>query len=98
MEAGVRVFRYKRGFIHSKTMVVDDHVSFVGTANMDFRSFEMNFEVNAIVYGPDMNHQLAWEFTRDLNDAEELDPERWVTRNKYRVFIDSLARIFAPLL
>ena len=50
LKAGVEIYLYGKGFVHAKTLVVDREIAIVGTANMDFRSFDLNFEVNAIVY------------------------------------------------
>lgn len=50
LDAGVKVFHYDNGFLHSKTLVIDDEIASVGTANMDHRSFTLNFEVNAFIY------------------------------------------------
>ena len=55
IEAGVRIYGYENGFIHSKTIVADSEVSTIGTANMDIRSFKLNFEVNAFVF----NNRIA---------------------------------------
>lgn len=98
LEAGVKIYRYKKGFIHSKTMVVDEHVSFVGTANMDYRSFEMNFEVNAVMYGKKMNGKLTDEFYKDIEHSEILDVNEWRDRSAFITFLDSVARIISPVL
>src|SRR5690606_6760119 len=57
--AGVEIFLYQKGFVHSKTMVVDQTIAMVGTANMDFRSFDLNFEVNAILYSPTIGERMT---------------------------------------
>lgn len=98
MEAGVRVFLYHKGFVHSKTLIIDDTVSFIGTANMDFRSFDLNFEINAIVYGKPLNENLKSAFLGDLTHSKEIKLTEWRDRGKLRIFISSLARIFSPLL
>lgn len=98
LEAGVRIFRYKKGFIHAKTIVVDDAMSIVGTANIDFRSFDLNFEINAVVYGHEVNQTLREAFLKDLDDSEEINFEAWRNRSKLAVLVDSAARIGAPLL
>lgn len=98
MKAGVRVFLYDKGFIHAKTMVVDDRLSTVGTANFDNRSFDINFEVNAFIYDPDIAFELKGHFEEDLSHSEELDLKRWNRRNMGARIVESLARLVAPLL
>ena len=98
LQAGVRIFRYQKGFVHAKALVVDDDFSMVGSANMDLRSFEVNFEINAIVYSEEFNTHLKEVFANDLKDSEEIDKEEWSKRSKIYVFRDSLARIVSPLL
>jgi cardiolipin synthase len=98
LEAGVEVYRYKRGFIHAKTMVLDDEVCSVGTANMDYRSFEINFEVNAFIYDKEISKQLRMQFLTDLEDAEVLSLDSWEKRPIGRKLIESLSKLLAPLL
>jgi cardiolipin synthase len=50
LEAGIKVYKYKKGFLHSKAIVIDGFISIVGSANLDERSFNQNFEVNAFIY------------------------------------------------
>lgn len=98
MEAGVKIYLYKKGLIHAKTMVVDDSLSIVGTANMDLRSFELNFEINALIYSERVNAEMTETFYEDLEHSQLLHLEDWTKRNKFRIFIEALARILAPLL
>lgn len=98
LEAGVEVYRYKKGFIHAKTMVLDDEVCSVGTANMDYRSFEINFEVNAFIYDKETSKQLKTQFLKDLDDAEALKITTWEKRPIGKKLIESLSKLLAPLL
>lgn len=98
MEANVRIYRYCKGFIHAKTMVVDDMFSTVGTANMDYRSFNINFEINAMIYNAEKSIDLKAQFFQDLEDSEEVDLERWKNRSKIEKFKESYCRLWAPLL
>jgi phosphatidylserine/phosphatidylglycerophosphate/cardiolipin synthase-like enzyme len=66
LEAGVKIYQYDKGFIHAKTMVIDNNLAIVGTANMDIRSFDLNFEINAFIYDTDINQKLADTFMDDL--------------------------------
>ncbi|MEJ7346196.1 phospholipase D-like domain-containing protein, partial [Staphylococcus haemolyticus] len=63
---GVKVYTYENGFIHSKMMIIDDEVASVGSSNMDIRSFELNFEVNAFMYDEQITKQLKAAFLEDL--------------------------------
>ena len=98
LEAGVRIYFYKKGFNHSKIMMVDDVISTVGTANMDIRSFEQNFEVNALVYDEKTTLELRNRFLNDLKDSSEIDLAAWEKRSKGQKVKESFARIFTPLL
>jgi cardiolipin synthase len=98
LECGVRIFLYQKGFIHAKTMLVDDNFSMVGTANLDARSFDLNFEINAVVYGNDTCTTLAEQFILDCEDSEEIDFYAWANRSWWRELIDDTARLLSPLL
>ncbi|NNE33153.1 MAG: cardiolipin synthase [Winogradskyella sp.] len=98
MEANVEVYQYTKGFIHAKTMVVDNVFGTVGTANMDYRSFNINFEVNALIYNTEFCDQLTEMFNDDLKDTKKLDYESWKNRPKSTKFIEAVARLAAPLL
>ncbi|WP_059026409.1 cardiolipin synthase [Gabonibacter massiliensis] len=98
LEAGVRVFRYRKGFNHSKLIIIDGLVSSVGTANMDIRSFEQNFELNMIIYDRNVSRKLATDFVNDLKGSGEISIQQWKFRPKKDKIKESLARLFAPLL
>ncbi len=98
LSAGVEIYRYTKGFVHAKTMVVDRKLSIVGTANMDQRSFDLNFEVNAVVYDEAVSEQLAQLFAEDTQHAERIDPMMWKRKRAYRKIIEKTARLFSPLL
>ena len=98
MDAGVEVYRYTKGFIHAKTMVVDDVFSTVGTSNMDYRSFNINFEVNAFIYNKEKSVSLKQQFFNDLKCAEKLEPKKWANRPKFEKIKESYCRLWAPLI
>ena len=98
MEANVKVYRYGKGFIHSKTMVVDDMFSTVGTTNMDYRSFNINFEINAMIYDEDKSKELKSHFLEDIEDSEIIDLKQWRERPKLQKIKESYCRLWAPLL
>ncbi|GGK73254.1 cardiolipin synthase [Rufibacter glacialis] len=98
LKAGVEIYLYQKGFVHSKTMVIDGTVSMVGTANMDNRSFELNFEVNAVVYDTALSQQLRDVFYQDLEHATKIELEAWRERSRLKQFFEKLARLLSPLL
>lgn len=98
LNAGVEIWRYKKGFIHAKTMVIDRKIAIVGTANMDNRSFDLNFEVNAIVYNQAVAKELADVFYDDVKNSEKIDPEKWKLRPWYNQLGEKTARLVSPLL
>jgi cardiolipin synthase len=98
MAAGVKIYSYQKGFVHAKTMVVDRKLAMVGTANMDFRSFDLNFEVNAVVYDSEFASNLARVFEADIADAVLLDQSNWSSRSVFRKFTEKFARLLSPLL
>ncbi|MEN8248325.1 MAG: cardiolipin synthase [Bacteroidota bacterium] len=98
LAAGVKVFLFTGGFNHSKTIVVDGVISSVGTANMDFRSFDQNFEVNAFIYDKDIAEQLVDLFMDDKEQCVPLYLSRWQQRPIRRRLAESASRLLAPLL
>jgi cardiolipin synthase len=98
LNAGVDIYQYNKGFVHAKTMVTDTSIAIIGTANMDQRSFDLNFEVNAIVYDPEIANQLKSVFFEDLKDAERIDATAWNERAWYKVLLEQVARLVSPLL
>lgn len=98
LTAGVKVFLYTGGFNHSKTIVVDGLLSSVGTANMDFRSFDQNFEVNAFIYDRGIAQQLTDLFMEDKEQCVPLYLSRWQQRPIRRRLAESASRLLAPLL
>lgn len=98
LEVGVEVYLYRKGFVHAKTLVSDRKIAIVGTANMDFRSFDLNFEVNAMVYSRETADELRAAFYEDIKDAEKIDPVVWRSRSKYRQLLEKIARLLSPLL
>lgn len=98
LAAGVKIYRYEKGFIHAKTIVVDDRLSIVGTANLDIRSFELNFEVNAVVYGEATAARLTKSFECDLEVSRPMIKQRWEERPVSRKFAEKVARMLSPVL
>ncbi len=98
LEAGVKIYLYQKGFIHSKTLTVDGVVAVVGTANMDMRSFYYSFEINAFIYDREMALNLEKDFFEDLSFSFQVDPEEFCRRPYYTRLKESAARLLSPLL
>ncbi|MGJ8684453.1 MAG: cardiolipin synthase [Nonlabens sp.] len=98
LESGIHVHWYCRGMLHAKTMVVDQLFATIGTSNMDYRSFDINFEINALIYDDDIAIELNEQFQKDLEYCEEVLPDLWFKRDKMNKFKESFCRLWAPLL
>ena len=98
LQAGVRIFLRQGEFIHAKTFVCDDYLSSIGSANLDFRSFAINYEVNTYIYDEQTALMNKGIFLYDLRQCRELTIEEWDKRPWYSRFLESFMRLFAPLL
>lgn len=98
MRAGVRVYLYKKGFLHAKTWVSDDSLASCGSTNMDFRSFEHNFEVNAFIYDRNVALAMKAQFQKDQQECCLLNLERWMERSVWCRIGESFIRLMSPLL
>jgi len=96
--AGVRIFLRQGEFIHSKTFVCDDYLSSIGSANMDARSFGINYEINTYIYDEEAALVNKTIFEEDLKQCRELTLEEWSRRPWYKRLLESVIRLFAPLL
>ncbi|MCF8222442.1 MAG: cardiolipin synthase [Bacteroidales bacterium] len=97
LNAGVRVYLFNRGFNHSKYFIVDDILSSVGSVNVDMRSFDMNFEVTALIYDEDFSVKLKKLFFIDAEQSNEVLDDFWTDRPHIDRYRESLARIFGLL-
>jgi len=98
LEAGVKIYFYQTGFIHSKILISDDVFATIGTTNLDFRSLETNFEVNAFVYEEKFTQQVKRIFKTDLKNSHEIKLQEWILRPWYNKLRESLAHIVSPML
>lgn len=98
LHAGVKFYTYEKGFLHSKVFIMDDIVSSVGTANLDIRSFKLNFEVNAFIYDDITNLKLSEEFFKDLKDCKEITIENYSKRSRIVKIKESISRLLSPIL
>lgn len=98
MRAGVRVYLYQDTFLHAKTWVTDDSLSSCGSTNMDFRSLEHNFEVNAFIFDRKMALTMKRVFLEDQKKCRLLNLHTWEERSKWRQLGESFIRVLSPLL
>ncbi|MCL1631161.1 cardiolipin synthase [Sporolactobacillus sp. CPB3-1] len=98
LEAGARVYLYQNGFLHAKTIIVDEQLATVGTSNLDFRSLSLNFEVNAFIYHKQTAKQLASIFKKDIRLSKELTMPDYRSRSFVIKFKESISRLLSPIL
>lgn len=98
LQSGVKVYKYEAGFLHSKMMVFDNSLTLIGSVNFDFRSFEHNFEVEAFIYDVEVAKEASSIFIQDQHSSQIISLRNWMKRSKWQKFIESIMRLFAPLL
>ncbi len=98
VDAGARCYVYENGFLHAKGITVDGMVSCYGTANMDIRSFELNFEVNALIYDGRSTEKLERAFLEDLPHCREITREGYADRGLWIRIREQFCRLLSPLL
>lgn len=98
LKSGANVYIYENGFIHAKSIVVDHEIASVGTANIDMRSFKLNFEVNAFLYDVDIATKLHDSFIQDMEKSRQLTLEAYVQRSRGIRIKESVSRLLSPIL
>ncbi len=98
LNSGVKAYIYDNGFIHCKTIVVDQKISSVGSANIDVRSFRLNFEANAFIYNEEIAAKLTRDFYDDMKVSRELTLEKYQQRSLWIRFKESVSRLLSPIL
>lgn len=98
LDANVKVYFFEAGFLHSKLMIVDHSLTITGSANMDVRSFEHNFEIDAFIYNAETCTKAKNIFYRDMEQSTLLRLEEWESRSRFEKFKESVVRLFSPLL
>jgi len=96
-DLGVRVYHYQPGFLHQKTMLIDDRASAVGTANLDNRSFRLNFEITAVLLGADFAREMEAMFETDFAASKEIDARELYRRSSWFQFASKASRLMAPI-
>ena len=98
LNAKIKVYFFKPGFLHSKLMVIDDSLVITGSANMDVRSFEHNFEIDAFIYDETAAKEATAIFLADRSDSRQLYYDEWINRPSRKRFMESCLRLLSPLL
>ena len=98
LNAGISMYLYRKGYMHAKTLVIDDSLVTIGSTNLDFRGFEQDFEINAFMYDENLARQQHDLFIEDQKDAELIDPLEWDKRPLLDKAKESAARIFSQVL
>lgn len=98
LEAGIEIYEYKPGFIHSKVIISDDEVSIVGTANFDFRSFYLNYECGIWMYSTLEELNIKQDFEETLKQCEKIELKVWKKRKLDIRIMEALLRLISPLL
>ncbi|EJR54525.1 cardiolipin synthase 1 [Bacillus cereus VD107] len=98
LKAGVSIYRYKDGFMHAKIVLVDDEVATIGTANMDIRSFELNYEIIAILYESKTVLDIKSDFEKDFKYSLEIKWDSFQKRSIQKRILESVMRLISPLL
>jgi len=98
IDLGAEVYRYDGGFLHSKVVSIDHEIGTVGSANMDIRSFVLNFETNAFIYDPEFAAHLENLFEQDIEHATQLTIEDFEKQSFWLTFLQKFSRLFSPIL
>ena len=98
LRAGVKVYRFTAGFLHAKTVTVDDQLSIIGTCNWDIRSQILHDEVVSVIYDQGVATRYAEQYERDLEDCAQITPEFMLSLSRGQRFRNSVYRLFSRLL
>lgn len=97
-EAGVKIYLYESGYYHAKTVNMDSQICSIGSCNMDIRSYNLNYELNSVIYDQGKAEELAAQFHRDLAACAEFDLDEYNSRSTWWRFVDSIYRLSSPIL
>ena len=98
LKVGMRIYESKDKFIHAKTIVVDDYLSVIGSCNLDFRSLETNFEINCYMYDTKIAAENKEIFFQELKNCRAIHYKRWIKRSRWKKLLESIMRLFAPIM
>ncbi|MDR1508679.1 MAG: cardiolipin synthase [Synergistaceae bacterium] len=95
LRAGVRIWLYKKGFLHAKTLVMDDEIASIGTANLDSRSLDINFEIQSFIYDEKICSRMSEHFLKDIEGSEECVLSNWESRGIRSKILESIGRLWS---
>ncbi len=98
LEVGVKIFLHRQGLLHAKTITVDDSFALLGSSNLDIRSFYLNFELNVLMYGPQITRELRFAQQSYLNGSRPLTLDEWRQRPLWRRYAQHAAALLSPIL
>ncbi|MDY6293291.1 MAG: cardiolipin synthase [Bacteroidales bacterium] len=98
LDAGIKIYFYEPGMLHAKVVVIDDEFVTTGSTNFDFRSFEHNFEGNLLLYSKDFNQRMTRIMHDDMMQSTRISLRAWRRRSMWQKALESLTRLFGPLL
>ena len=98
LEAGVKIYHFEAGLLHTKSVLIDNKLALVGTVNMDLRSFLLNFEITVAVEDRNFANEVATLHENYLANSSVLDMQEWINRPFYHRIIERLFFLFSPLL
>ena len=98
LRLGANIYRYENGFIHSKTILVDEEVVSVGTCNFDYRSFYLNFEINLNIYNKDVANSFKIQYYKDIAISKKLTFADFKKRSIFTKVKESVFRLLSPIM
>jgi cardiolipin synthase len=98
LESGVKIYLYPDGFLHSKVIISDDELTSIGTANLDIRSFEQNYEVNVLIYDTEITTKLKLDFLKDCEKSNQIEYQQYIKRPQIERLKEGVAKVFSPIL
>ncbi len=97
IHAGVRFYFYQPGMLHAKLITIDDEIAVVGSANMDFRSFHLNFEIASFLYDAESVARVTGIVRLIMDHSREVPPREMAEKSRLRAFSEDICRVFSPL-
>lgn len=98
LTAGIKIYFYEPGMLHAKVVVIDDDFVTTGSTNFDFRSFEHNFESNVLIYSQEFNQRMKDVMLEDMKNSTRISLRQWRKRPIWQKAVESVVRLFGPLL
>ena len=98
LQSGIKIYHYEPTIMHAKVVIIDDEFVTTGSTNFDFRSFEHNFEINALVYSKEFNRKMKDIFFDDMEQCTRLSMGKWKQRPLMQKALESVIRLISPIL